>query len=186
MVFEDVTDHENSLLPCSQFDQLASVLTPERQRLLHKYIFVGEERRFRQVEVFHRGERRSPRHGYAHPGEPPATSCVVSTPYSRSTCRRGSSRRSHTHRNRLEPVKNSYQVLSPVTTPKDGDVWYVHAQFIPPTVPTTHASNSLLEKSCNRRYDMLLLVFCQFGIDWQSHDLVTCPLGFRKISSFVP
>ena len=45
-------------------------MTPERERFLHKHIFVGEERSLCEVKVFNPRERRLPRHGCDHPIEP--------------------------------------------------------------------------------------------------------------------
>ena len=44
-------------------------MTPERERFLHKHIFVGEERSLCEVKVFNRGSGDYQRHGCAHPLE---------------------------------------------------------------------------------------------------------------------
>ena len=152
-------------------------MTPERERFLHKHIFVGEERSLCEVKVFNPRERRLPRHGCDHPFEPLVHLRRFDTVLNIDLAKR-SCRRSHTHFNRCRPWK--------IRTRFPGNR-IRRQQHLPRSrsIDSPRRLGSSLKKLCDRRHDVLLLVFCEFGKNWQSHRLVACSFGFWKISGLV-
>src|SRR4249919_1832133 len=102
-------------------------MTPERERFLHKHIFVGRRDLFARSKCSTRGS------GDYHGTDAIIPSnrlyiCVVSTPYSTSTWRRGLA--AGRTRISIAADRGKFVPGSPVTASEDSNICHVHAQLI--------------------------------------------------------